>query len=152
MALSTDGSGGWVLDPEATASGAIERVGGKAANLARLQRAGWTVPSWFVVPADAFRRVLAETGLDARIETRLIVAAGSGDDDPATAEASWREAGAEIRSWILEIDLPAGMEEALEAAWEARCASPLRGLLIVFRAAMVMFCHKPPLGSRTPIW
>ena len=46
-------------------------VGGKAANLARLEDLGMPVPPWFVITTDAFERALAPGGLRTRIAERL---------------------------------------------------------------------------------
>jgi rifampicin phosphotransferase len=75
------------------------RIGGKAANLLRLQGLGQPVPPWFAVTADAFHAALAASGLDRRIED-----AGRGGDAAALAS---------VREWITGVDLPAGLRAAV---------------------------------------
>lgn len=109
-------------------------VGGKAANLARLAAAGWPVPPWIVVPADAFRRALAATGLDERVAARLERAAADAAAGGDAAEPTWAAAGAEIRGWIESLDLPAELVSDL-----AQQAAPLAeggGLLAVRSSAL----------------
>ena len=45
----------------------VETVGGKARSLSRLLAAGFDVPSSFVVASTAYRRFVADNGLEARI-------------------------------------------------------------------------------------
>src|ERR1041384_6366067 len=55
--------------------GDLEQVGGKNASLgemvANLVSAGVKVPDGFATTADAFRRFMSQTGLDARINAEL---------------------------------------------------------------------------------
>jgi pyruvate,water dikinase len=53
---------GWLLPLDA-AVGAADRVGPKAATLARLRRAGLPVPDGVVLPAEAYRAALAAAGV-----------------------------------------------------------------------------------------
>ncbi|MCP4143130.1 MAG: hypothetical protein GY755_23060 [Chloroflexi bacterium] len=53
--------------PEAT----LEKVGGKGANLARLARAGFNVPSGFLIPTESYKNFVAEHKLDAVIHEAL---------------------------------------------------------------------------------
>jgi len=75
----------------------LDRVGGKNASLGEmvqnLTSAGVKVPDGFATTADAYRRFLAESGLDRKIADRLVGL----DTDDVTALAS---AGQEIRSLI----------------------------------------------------
>jgi pyruvate,water dikinase len=81
-------------------------LGGKAANLARLESLGLPVPPWYAVTTEAFES--APGDLRGRIAARL-----DGTDDLGAASA-------EIRAWILALALPPGLEEALAAAHSAR--------------------------------
>jgi len=69
------------------------RVGPKAAHLGAMLSAGFRVPGGFCVPVELQRRHLQESGLDARIASRLRAAAPS--DGTALARAA-----AEIRAWV----------------------------------------------------
>jgi pyruvate,water dikinase len=89
------------------AEGSGVRVGGKAANLARLEALGLPVPAWYAVTTEAFHRALA-CGLGERIAARL-----DGTDDLGGASA-------EIRGWIASLALPPGLEAEIAAAHAAR--------------------------------
>jgi pyruvate,water dikinase len=80
-------------------------LGGKAANLARLEALGLPVPPWYAITTDAFERALAP--LRERIAGRLR------DGDLAAVSS-------EIRAWVLALDLPPGLEEEIAAAQAAR--------------------------------
>jgi phosphoenolpyruvate synthase/pyruvate phosphate dikinase len=64
---------------------AVERGGGKGANLGELIAAGFTVPPGFCVSTAAYRRALAEAGLAGAIDEALRYVRA---DDPASAEAA----------------------------------------------------------------
>lgn len=86
-----------VSDPrEALADpGILGVLGGKAANLARLEARGLPVPPWFAVTTRAFERALEQAGLRERIAT------GSPE---------------EIRAWIASVPLPPEVITAVESA------------------------------------
>jgi pyruvate,water dikinase len=88
----------------------VEVVGGKNASLgemiSQLKSSGVRVPGGFATTAHAFRRFLAQDGLDARIADRL--ATLNTDDVRALAEA-----GAQIRGWITAAAFPADFEAAV---------------------------------------
>jgi pyruvate,water dikinase len=88
----------------------VEVVGGKNASLgemiSQLKSSGVRVPGGFATTAHAFRRFLAQDGLDARIADRL--ATLNTDDVRALAEA-----GAQIRGWIAVAAFPADFEAAV---------------------------------------
>jgi phosphohistidine swiveling domain-containing protein len=86
-------------------AGAEAVLGGKAYNLARLESLGLPVPPWYAVTTASFERALGD--LRARIASQL--------DSPDLASAS-----AEIRAWILGLDLPPGLEEEIAGAHAAR--------------------------------
>jgi phosphohistidine swiveling domain-containing protein len=81
-------------------------LGGKAANLARLEALGLPVPPWYVVATGAFESALGD--LRGRIASRLD---GAADLGPASAE---------IRAWILSLHLPPGLENEIAAAHRVR--------------------------------
>lgn len=82
-----------ISDPrEALADPGI--LGGKAANLARLEAQGLPVPPWFAVTTRAFERALDQAGLRERI------AKGSPE---------------EIRAWITSVPLPPEVIAAVES-------------------------------------
>lgn len=93
----------------------VDRVGGKNASLgemiSNLSGAGVTVPNGFATTADAYREFLEQDGLAQRIKERLDRL--NIDDVVALAEC-----GREIRGWITDAKLPAGLEKDLAAAYE----------------------------------
>lgn len=87
------------------------RIGGKAAHLASVGRAGAPVPVWTVVTTDAFERFLIRSELGPRIEALLAECSGS-TDAPSLAGAS-----STIRDWICAANIDAELAEALRAAY-----------------------------------
>jgi len=98
----------------------LDQVGGKNASLgemiSQLSGLGVSVPGGFVTTAEAFRDFLAQSGLAKRIHDTL----ESLDIEDLHALAS---AGKQIRQWMLETPFQAGLESAIEAAWEQLCES-----------------------------
>ena len=97
----------------------VEAVGGKNASLgemiSQLAASGVAVPGGFATTAHAFRRFLAQGGLDARIAHRL---AGLDTDDVRALAA----AGADIRGWIEATPFPGELHDAIAQAF-ARLAA-----------------------------
>lgn len=93
----------------------LDQVGGKNASLGEMVRnlasAGVKVPGGFATTADAYRRFLAESGLDARIEG-ILEGLDSGD---VTALA---KVGQDIRTLIRETPFPAGFEDDVRTAYQ----------------------------------
>ncbi|MFJ6535126.1 phosphoenolpyruvate synthase [Paenarthrobacter sp. NPDC091711] len=93
----------------------LDQVGGKNASLGEMVRnlasAGVKVPGGFATTADAYRRFLAESGLDARIEGIL----EGLDSSDVTALA---KVGQDIRTLIRETPFPAGFEGDIRTAYE----------------------------------
>jgi pyruvate,water dikinase len=81
-------------------------VGGKAASLGELARAGLPVPSGFVVVTDAYAAHLDHSGLTGRIGIRL-------DGLDAADAAAVQRAGDEIRGWIEAAPIPEDVREQL---------------------------------------
>src|SRR5436305_1627917 len=72
------------------ASATIEQVGGKGASLARLVSAGLPVPPGFHITTAAYRRFVAEYGLQEQILAAVSAVAA---DQPATLEEASRKIG-----------------------------------------------------------
>ncbi|MFE4078753.1 phosphoenolpyruvate synthase [Paenarthrobacter sp. YIM B13468] len=93
----------------------LDQVGGKNASLGEMVRnlasAGVKVPDGFATTADAYRRFLSESGLDARIES-ILDGLDSGD---VTALAT---VGQKIRDLIRVTPFPAGFEEEIRTAYQ----------------------------------
>ncbi|TVS09645.1 MAG: phosphoenolpyruvate synthase [Planctomycetaceae bacterium] len=95
-----------VFDPARHPSGTVTpAIGGKAANLWRLQQQGCPVPDWVAVPAEAFFEALAQEGLGERIAQQLARL-----DEGNSADVS-----AAIRDLILDSPLPEGLVSELQA-------------------------------------
>jgi len=88
-----------------------ELAGGKAAALSDLHAAGFLVPDSFVVTADAYRLLLASSGLDVRIEELL-------SSDAALNRESARDLAATISSLILQTSFPAELAYQIGSAYE----------------------------------
>lgn len=92
----------------------LDQVGGKNASLGEMVRslasAGVKVPDGFATTADAYRRFLSESGLDARIEN-ILDGLDSGD------VAALARVGQEIRTLIRDTAFPAGFEAEIRAAY-----------------------------------
>jgi phosphohistidine swiveling domain-containing protein len=86
-------------------------VGGKAANLGELIRAGFSVPAGFCVTTAAYARLCARADLD----TYLSGLAATPRDD----EARQAELAAAIRTALLETPLEASIVEAVTSAYQA---------------------------------
>ena len=99
-----------VLPFERVTMNDVEVVGGKNASIGEmigaLSKLGVKVPGGFATTADAYRRLLAQGGLDERI--RLALADLDVDDVVRLAEV-----GAQIRGWILETPLQPELEQAV---------------------------------------
>jgi len=91
----------------------VAQVGGKNASLGEMLQnlapLGVAVPGGFATTAEAYREFLAQDGLDKRIAERL-----QGLD--VSDVAALQSAGGDIRGWIMEVNFPAEMEAAIDAA------------------------------------
>jgi phosphohistidine swiveling domain-containing protein len=95
-----------LADPQA----AIATVGGKGASLARLAAAGLPVPEGFHVTTAAYRRLVAECGMQDRIAAAVSTAA---PDQPAALE----EAARRIAILFTQCDIPAEIADAIRRAY-----------------------------------
>lgn len=118
-----DGTGVIVslLGGDATA----ERVGPKAANLAKLHRAGLPVPDGFCLTADAYRAQLASAGVE--------------DAASRVARADSHEArqlALQVRLGLFRARLASSVAEQLGAAFERLTAEP--GTLVAVRSSALL--------------
>ncbi len=92
----------------------VDKVGGKNASLgemiSHLTQLGVVVPGGFATTADVYREFLAHDGLATRIAKEL---AQLNVDDVVSLAAT----GACIRQWIAALPFPAGLEQAISAAY-----------------------------------
>ncbi|MXY78042.1 MAG: phosphoenolpyruvate synthase [Acidimicrobiia bacterium] len=99
----------------------IPLVGGKNASLgemySNLGSLGVIVPNGFATTVDAFRLFMNESGLQDRVERRLLDA---GTDDPAAL----RDAGEDIRRWVAGAPVPERLIDEIGAAYESLGAEP----------------------------
>lgn len=96
----------------------LENAGGKAANLARLTRAGFNVPRGFVISTAAYRAFVAANALAAEIEAAL---ANISADDPAQLES----ASARLRAAFAAGKMPDEIERAVREAYAAFNNAPV---------------------------
>ncbi len=100
-----------VLALELAGAELLPDVGGKAANLGELRRAGLPVPAGFCLTTQAYRRATAPAGLE-NIHSGL--AATAPEDLPELARLA-----AAARALVLAADIPADVAEAVRAAYTA---------------------------------
>ena len=95
----------WVICYDKLGMGDVDTVGGKNASLgemiSHLSTAGVSVPNGFATTAEAFRKFLAQNGLQDKINNLL----DELDIDDVRALA---QTGKAIRSLIAETEFPAG--------------------------------------------
>ncbi|MFQ5520728.1 MAG: PEP/pyruvate-binding domain-containing protein, partial [Candidatus Methylomirabilia bacterium] len=101
-----------------------ERVGPKAATLARLRRAGFPVPDGFCVAADVYRAQLSAAGLEQ---------AGGRVAQAAQPEAA--RLALEVRLGLHQAPLSAGLEAGLRVAYQ-RLSAELGPLVAVRSSAL----------------
>ncbi len=113
--MATDSTTPFVVPFRSLRMTDVERVGGKNASLgemlSQLTARGIRVPDGFATTADAFRALLRQNDLEARIAARL----SSLNVDDVTALAA---AGAEIRGWVEHAPLPARLEAEVRAHYQ----------------------------------
>src|SRR5947208_571422 len=94
----------------ADTSATLEQVGGKGASLARLAAAGLPVPSGFHITTAAYRRFVAENGLQERILAAVSEVTVS---QPATLE----EASRQIASLFTQSEIPEDIAYEIRQAY-----------------------------------
>ncbi|KUM33799.1 phosphoenolpyruvate synthase [Arthrobacter sp. EPSL27] len=102
---------GPVLALELAGADLLPDVGGKAANLGELMRAGLRVPAGFVLTTRAYRQATSAAGLDA---IHAALAATAPNDLPRLAVLA-----ADARARVLAADVPPGIADAVRAACAA---------------------------------
>jgi pyruvate,water dikinase len=107
-----------VIPLEALDRGAIERGGGKGANLGELIAAGLPVPAGFCVTTAAYRQAVVATGLDVAIEGALHDVR---PDDPA----STGRAAARIAVLFQDLQLPEDLAEEIVNAYRTLGMPPV---------------------------
>ena len=90
---------------------AEQRYGGKAANLARLLRAGVQTQPGLVLGVEVLQEHLARLGIAARVESFFAAVAQGGSGNTAAEAAGLRRA-------VLDAELPAGLVQAIRAGLE----------------------------------
>jgi pyruvate,water dikinase len=105
----------WVIPLDEVRSEDRPRVGGKCAALARMARAGFTVPDTVCVLADAYAAYVDATGLRERIPLEL----SRKDFSDMRWEEIW-DASLRIRNMFLNKPMPAPLRDALGDALSLR--------------------------------
>src|SRR5271156_6386151 len=113
---------------EEIGSGDLPLVGGKAANLGELVRAGMPVPRAFCVTTEAYREFLERNGLVADILARL-----EGLDYEAHADIAGRARA--IRGLILSAPVAVEIEQAVLVAYAQLEAELGSGVLVSVRSS-----------------
>ena len=110
----------------------LAKVGGKNASLgemiSHLAKLGVSVPGGFATTADAYREFLSQNGVAARINRQL--AQLNVDDVTALADT-----GAQIRKWLRETPLPAGLEQCIREAYAALLEQSGREISVAVRSS-----------------
>jgi rifampicin phosphotransferase len=108
--MASDTYAGVIILPLESTEATLGRAGGKGTNLARLARAGYPVPSGFLVTAEAYRAYAAANELESRLVARVN---GIRPDDPEELNA----ASEAIRAWFAAGTIPADIADSLRAAY-----------------------------------
>lgn len=123
LAIQADAAAGSSFLPlEAVEPGMEHLTGAKASNLATLRREGLPVPEGLVITTEAFRRVMAETGLGGRLRQVAMLAEGG---DLAAREERSRRLQAEFATIKLPADLEKEMLERCRALSSAQGGAAL---------------------------
>jgi len=105
----------YVIKLEQLGMGDVETVGGKNASLgemiSNLSKLGVEVPGGFATTSAAYRDFLSNGGLDKRIRETLLNLDVDNIDALTTA-------GANIRGWIAENQLPERLTTEISTAWD----------------------------------
>lgn len=100
-----------MIIPLDAADAEVEKVGGKAANLARLARRGFPVPPGFIIPTEAYSEFVHRNALDELIAGSVRSLSG---DDPGALERVSRS----IRSAFPRAEIPAELENEIKKGYE----------------------------------
>ncbi|MBI5515308.1 MAG: phosphoenolpyruvate synthase [Deltaproteobacteria bacterium] len=112
--------GAVVLALSAVGRGDLGRVGGKGASLGQRLRDGFPLPDGFVVTAEAYRRFVAEAGLQDALEAQL-----SADDVSRAEPQACERASAALRAAFLRAAIPPALADALREAWAGLGGGPV---------------------------
>lgn len=115
--MNGDHRGAFVLPFDLIGAPDLPLVGGKGANLGEMARAGFPVPPGFCVTTRAFDRFLGQVdpATGAPVADALYAALGGLGSDLAEL----RRVAASLRAQLESLPIPAPVEEAVLAAWEA---------------------------------
>ena len=104
--------------PLESSQATLERVGGKGANLARLARAGFNVPTGFLIPTESYKNFVTEHKLDSVIREALN---NLDFNDPAALE----RASQRIRSQFEQVPVSKTLHDTLYIAYSWIGTSPV---------------------------
>ena len=99
-----------IILPFDSADATLELAGGKGMNLARLRRAGFTVPPGFIISTDAYREFVSRNRW---LPAILSGVAGLSADDPGALD----KISAQIRAAFSAGKIPANLEAAILGAY-----------------------------------
>ncbi len=110
----------------------VPLVGGKNASLGEMYREltpkGVMVPNGFAIMADAYRHLLREAGLEEQIH-KLLANLDTRDVNEL------RKRGSQIRSLILGVSLPPGLEKEITAAYDSLRGRQLHPVDVAVRSS-----------------
>src|SRR5438132_1289503 len=112
------GKSKWLLDASAAQTAPLDRIGGKAAGLAKLGTAGARVPPWFVVTTDAFAAHLSQGDLEATVDREL--AQLTAQNLEATSQRLRAAVEAQPLPPVVRVALPGALGSLAPGPWAVR--------------------------------
>lgn len=109
-------SGEFILDIAGISGAMLPEVGGKAANLGELARAGLPVPPGFCLTTDAYRHALSAIGLDEVLAA--LKEADASQLDQLDQLDQLNGLAARARSLVLDAGIPSRIAEAVQSAYQ----------------------------------
>ncbi|MEJ1115796.1 PEP/pyruvate-binding domain-containing protein [Paenarthrobacter sp. CCNWLY172] len=106
-------SGEFILDIAGISGAMLPEVGGKAANLGELARAGLPVPPGFCLTTDAYRHALSAIGLD-----EVLAALKEADASQLDQLDQLNGLAARARSLVLDAGIPYRIAEPVQSAYQ----------------------------------
>ncbi|NOZ82125.1 MAG: phosphoenolpyruvate synthase [Candidatus Micrarchaeota archaeon] len=107
----------YILYPKDVSKDDVSLVGGKAANLAELIKAGFPVPECFFVSVEAYEKFISENGLEEKIQQVL-------SEIDFSDQESISKASRKIKAMILEAEMPKEIKEEIASAYMSLMEAP----------------------------
>jgi pyruvate,water dikinase len=129
----------YIESPEIYTKEDIPHVGGKAAHLAELIKAGFPVPECFFITVEAYNKFLEANALRAPILDTIAKTDFSSPDSLA-------EASKKIRTMIEQAEMPAEIRDAIIRAYRKLAGAPDPALRIEL-SGLARSCHLLPCAA-----